>query len=89
MTKVIIELEVCPDCLMVIANGDYSGIDYYLNGQEADDRCKAIDDGMADWQGYGGRLVACDSESSSFSKTPCDCCGDDLHGDRYPVNLLK
>ena len=68
------ELAACSDCLMAIANGDFSGMD-----DETEARVRA---GMA----RHGWLIAGDSErSAEFSTIPCDVCGDRFHGSRHQV----
>ena len=75
------EYMVCTDCLMYIANGDVSGLDYYYNEVEAAERLKAI---YAGEDAAGGYIVCGDSEKDlEFSHRSCDNCqsglADGLH----------
>lgn len=73
------EFMVCSDCLMVIANGDYSGL--AIDPSTEDQRTKEINDGLDSIEGY----VDCgDSDKDrEFSSRPCDCCGSQLAGSRH------
>lgn len=73
-----IELEVCVDCIMAIANGDYP---------ENNGRAVAVVNGEGRWADDGYHLVAGSGECG-FSRTPCDCCGSHLHGDRHQATAL-
>lgn len=77
---------VCVDCLMVIANGDTSGISD-LPGWESRVTAKNATD--------NGRYVVVpagysddDDDPTYFGKSPCDYCGDTLAGDRHPVAFI-
>lgn len=82
--KVIGEYSVCGECLQAIANDDYFGLDYYYTPETATIRQQAIKDGM---QSLGPGLIAGGTDFG-FCRTPCDCCGDKLHGNRYQVIQL-
>ena len=73
--KVVAEYSVCPDCLMAIAYNDLP---------PDREQARMIDIGMHELGPYlhpGG-------EEYGFCKTPCDCCGSRLHGNRYQVIQL-
>lgn len=77
---------VCTDCIMVIANGDYSGLDFY---DDADDRAAEVDAGL-DKLSESGAVTAGDSEHDrEFSSRPCDCCGTLLAGHRHHCIILN
>ena len=92
--------EACTDCLMLVANGETEGNvrcetpegeAAYL--QDVDDRVPGGADGWipTSWPGtdwteedvYYGR-----DREGYFSWRPCDVCGSNLGGDRYPVVAL-
>lgn len=79
------EFMVCVDCLMVIANGDYSGL--AIDPSTEDQRTKEINDGLDSVEGY----VACgDSDKDyDFSSRPCGCCGSHLAGSRHHCVVLS
>ena len=69
---------LCDDCVSYLVNGDLTGVDYYLEGDEAAARCREIESG-ARRLGY----VSVDSEvTDEFSREECDCCGTGLAGGR-------
>jgi hypothetical protein len=82
-------LMVCVDCLMVIANGDYTGLDYHTTPNSPDHgtmRAREIDDGLDSIKGY---VCAGDSENDNeFSWYPCHCCGSKLGGSRHHCVVL-
>lgn len=69
----------CTDCLMLIANGDASGMD---DATEA--CCRA---GIASFQGH---LVSNDHDDKQlgFSWKSCEVCNSGLGGTRYRLALL-
>ena len=81
---------VCGDCFPVVANGDYSHLDYYYTEEEAKERKKEIDQGISTavkgnhWISSG--MTELDRE---FSRSPCDCCGDVLAGSRHHCILFR
>lgn len=84
------DIWLCEDCTVYACNGDLSGIDYYLNGPEADARAKAVERGVAR---FGPHLVSdFDSETSDgideFARTPCAACRDKAHGPRHRFAVL-
>ena len=85
MAKIIDdEFMVCSDCLMVIANGDYSGL--AMNPSTEDQRAKEIRDGLDSVQGH---VVCGDSDKDNqFSTSDCDCCKTGLAGSRHHCVVL-
>ena len=78
----MIVYKVCDDCIMAIANDDYSGLDYHYDEEEANERMERIQQGM---KGLGSNTVCMDDEPDEFSVISCDCCGDHLAGRRHYV----
>jgi len=68
-----VDMLVCADCMMVISNGDETGIE--------DDRIAAVRKGVEYLGGYA--YVVGDE---GFTHYPCDCCHTKLAGDRFGVN---
>lgn len=80
---------VCQDCLMFIANGDLSGLDYALSKEDADEKEQAIKEGIELEANAGGYYAAGDSERDhEFSRWPCDCCGEMLAGSRHHAVVI-
>lgn len=79
---------VCGECLIYIANGNLTGLDY--NPETADERMEAILAGEQYLQErHGGHLCAGDSDKDDeHSIWPCECCGDTSHGSRHEAVLL-
>jgi hypothetical protein len=67
------DLSVCADCLIAIANGDYSGM--------TEERAREVKAGIA----ARSHLVSGTAELG-FSWTPCDVCHSTLHGDRHEAH---
>ena len=88
MAKVIDDsFMVCSDCLQAIANNDYTGLDYYYSEKEADKRMQDIQKGV---ENAGGYICCGDSEKDNkFSRMPCECCGEKLHGNRHHCVVLE
>jgi hypothetical protein len=87
-TRVIVthELDVCTDCIMFIANGDLTGLDYHY-GEQADERKAEIIAGVESC--LPGQVGAGDGEhDQEFSRYGCDCCGTPLAGARHRANVL-
>ena len=77
---------VCTDCLMAIANDDYSGLDYHYSAAEAGQRMADIKTGM---DSAGGYICCGDSDrDEEFSTRDCDCCGCYLAGSRHHCVVL-
>lgn len=74
-----IELTACVDCLMAIANADYTGMDL---ARETVVRAE-----LQRWANHGFQLSAGD-EHDAFSRTPCDVCLSPLAGERHQVWAL-
>lgn len=73
------ELSVCVVCAHIIANGKFD------DGTNATDL--AISRTLLRYrEGYTGMSV--NGDEPSFSTTPCDTCGEELHGDRFNVTRL-
>ena len=66
-----VELMVCVDCLMFIANDDTSGIDF--------DQWSGID---VDWDEW---VLAPGDDEEAFSTRPCGTCSSVLAGSRHEV----
>lgn len=71
---------VCVDCLMVIANGDTSGISDVDKWSAAVESTNATENGRY-------RVVVTGDESY-FSSSRCDYCSDPLAGDRIDVEFI-
>lgn len=88
MVKIIDDqFMVCADCTPVLANGEYTHLDYYYpDPAECEDKIKAIDKGMDD---AGGYIALGDREhDEEFSRDRCDCCGTRLAGSRTHFVVL-
>lgn len=75
------DIEVCPDCIFVSANGapDYEG--YVESGHAA-----RYAQGLKQW---GDEPNTIDDSEPSFSWQACDFCGDTLGGDRFKASLME
>lgn len=73
------EFSVCSDCLIAIANDDYSGMDEEtaLDVQHGIRSLEIIED---------GRLVA-DGDELGFSTRACECCHG-LAGNRFKATMV-
>lgn len=78
-------IQVCEDCLMAIANGDYTGLDYWYPEAEAEERHREIDAGIAS---FSPATLHPGDDHDEFSRRPCECCGSDLAGARHEVIVL-
>ena len=72
------DLWVCIDCTVVIANGDWTGID-------DPEREAEIEEGLASIPGH---WVLGEGEMD-FSWRGCDCCGSPLGGSRHEALVLN
>ncbi len=71
-----VELEVCTDCLTLIANGEVP---------KDDPEFSLLDE----WDGWM-LAINCDEDcEGGFSWSQCDGCGSTLGGDRHPVIAMK
>ena len=89
MAKVIEDhFMACDDCTPVLANGDYTHLDYhYSDPAECDAVIKAINEGM---EAAKGDIALGDSErDDEFSRSRCDCCGTRLAGSRTHCVVLS
>ena len=88
MVKVIDDrFMACADCAPVLANGDYTHLDYYYSDP---DECEAvierINEGM---DNAGGNIMRGDQEQDdAHSSERCDCCGTSLAGSRTHFVVL-
>lgn len=78
---------VCSDCLMAVANDDFSGLDYHLSEVEATERMAHIQSSIAEIDGYV--TVGNSENDESFSQSKCECCDTTLHGSRHHCVILK
>ena len=78
----MITYKVCTDCIMVIANNDFTGLDYHYDEDEASTRMDEIKQGMAN---LGANIVCMDVEPDEFCTLPCDCCETMLAGERHYI----
>lgn len=74
-----IELTACVDCLMAIANADYTGMDLTRETAVRSGLQRLANDGLELWIG---------DEHDAFSRTPCDVCLSPLAGERHQVWAL-
>lgn len=68
------ELRACEDCLIAIANADFTGLD--------DARAEEVQAGM---ERRNWLLIGDTANDDEFSSTPCDVCGTRLAGARHEV----
>ena len=82
------EYMVCTDCIMAIANDDYSGLNYYLDSQDSiEKRIAEIQNGM---RAAGGTICPGDLDrNEEFSTRACDCCGCTLAALRHHCVVLS
>jgi hypothetical protein len=74
---------VCVDCAMVIANGDYSGIEDREAWENRVAHTGATENGKYDI------VMACPENcDGEFSSARCDFCGTAQDGERHPVAWL-
>ncbi len=85
MVKVIDDqFMVCADCTPVLANGDYTHLDYYYSDPAP--VIKAINEGI---NNAGGYIALGDRDQDhNFSRYSCDCCGTRLAGGRTHFVVL-
>jgi hypothetical protein len=81
VVAVIYEGWACVDCVMLIANGDDSGIDNPMR--------KHQEIASVGLDNLGHVVLACDGDcEGQFRTDSCDYCGTTLHGDRHPIAVL-
>lgn len=85
---------VCDDCVIYLANGDLSGLDYHYGEDEAEERQKEITTGEAELIAFAKQdykitqvLLAVTDDVDCFSRRPCGCCGTRLAGQRTTVDI--
>lgn len=84
--KVLDKIQVCCDCLMVIANGDYSSLAMYPETE--DKRRDEIDAGL-DRLAKIGHVTCGDSVNDDlFNHHACECCESELAGSRHQCVIL-
>lgn len=90
MVKIIDDaFMVCGDCLMIIANNDASGLDYFLDEDAANKREEQIRQAIAGVQSDGRYIAAGNSaHDDEFSSLPCACCRTRLAGARHHCVVL-
>lgn len=70
---------VCVDCLMVLMNGDSSGI--------PDEQVQTIEHACSQ---HGNLVYVGDEDTDqTFSRSPCDCCRSPLGGSRHAFLQLE
>jgi hypothetical protein len=74
------ELWVCQDCLIALANADYTSMDLA--------RETAVRAGLTEWARQGYRLMPGDN-FFGYRDSTCDCCGTPLAGDRHQAWATK
>ena len=85
--KVQDDLFVCTDCLIVIANADYTAL--AMHPETEDKRTEEINAGL-DRLAEIGHVVCGDHErDEEFSTRSCECCESDLYGARHHCVLLN
>ena len=71
---------VCEDCQSVIANGDYTGLDYWYSPEEAERRAKEIDGAI---KSFAPAYLFMGDGYDEFSRRACECCGSTEAGTRH------
>lgn len=80
-----VDLEVCVDCIMVIANGEATAD---TNTDEHVANMDAMWPAQDGWRlGYGNSDP--DASDLGFSWGSCDGCGSNLGGDRFAAHAFK
>jgi hypothetical protein len=78
---------VCEECMMIIATGDYSHLQYDYDENGADERVVEIDTAIDQVE---GEIVPGNSEhDEEFSIKPCECCKSQLAGSRHHCVILS
>lgn len=78
---------VCDECIPVIANDDYSHLDFYYREDIARKRAEEIRHAINHAGGY--IAVGNSDKDEEFSTEDCDCCGNRCAGGRYHCVLLS
>lgn len=77
---------LCDDCALYAVNDDLTGIDAYLEGEDADrraDKVRASVHAMGDIY-----AVFSDHDNTVVDDETCDCCGIRTHGTFRPFTKL-
>lgn len=76
------DLSVCTDCIMLIANGDASGM--------SENRYEEIVDAWdAQWPAHRFGLGNADEDGDhGFRTSECGACGSGVHGDRFAAHAF-
>jgi hypothetical protein len=82
MSKEIIDVKGCVDCLMFCANGDFPP----ENTEQEDQKLIGAFHHIYD-QGFD--VCAGSEDEGLFSWTPCDICNSSLGGDRFTMHLIR
>ena len=72
-TTELIDLDVCQDCILVIANGEHG---------DCDGTCRSCTTPTPE-----GYWVLLGGDELGFTSRACELCGQDLAGDRYRAYL--
>lgn len=80
-------LQVCVDCVGVIANDDYTSLDL-LSDEESATTATRIREGIRWWRSNGYTLVLTGAEDE-FVTRPCDLCRSPLAGQRLEVEVIE
>jgi hypothetical protein len=79
--------QVCDDCTPVLANGDYTHLDYHYDEPVASEVMARINQGMSE---AGGDIeLGNPNKDLDFSKRNCDCCGAGQYGRRTHFYVVK
>lgn len=84
---IIAKLWLCYDCTIFECNGDASGME--------DDRYAAVLRGLERLEKSDLLPMSANFDSETgegiqdFSRSPCDCCGDHLHGPRTRFAVIR
>lgn len=92
----------CVDCLFLLANGDtptemseaetltwLADIELRNAGHDITLGMLTEDHNDTCPRKLGDRDAECDCETITFSTSPCDVCGSNLHGERHAVAFFK
>jgi hypothetical protein len=75
-----IEIDVCTVCWYLTGNGEYN------DGTDAARDC--VRGQRAIWGDNARHFTSTTDDELGFSRSSCDGCGDDHHGDRYRVVVM-
>ena len=76
----MLKIDVCTDCLMVIANGEFEAV--------APEVAAAVARGIHDMHAEGYMVALENTDAGHFSWSDCDLCQTKLGGDRWPAVLV-